>query len=227
MRNNTYFTKAELAMFGRQKPLFNDAQFKFINRKTPESEIEIKTDKSEFKYKSVKAAYVKALVTMVTGGNYDFEILSEEFIVSTKETKVKARLTIRSNGQTSFREQIGQHYLNSRTETSGSHTTSYASDIGNGYKAAASDAFKKCASEFGFFWDIYGQEHAENKKKEQPELDHAETKKIERLKFFLVTCTIPEEVENVYNKFLETADESEASKKLLKDQMNRVITDKE
>lgn len=216
MRNNTYFTEAEMKMFLTNKPLFNERQMKFINRKTPEAETEIKTDKSGFKYKSVKAAYLKALVTMVTGANYDFEIISEEFILSTKETKVKARLTIRSNGQTAFREQIGQHYLNSRTDVKGNTSTTYSSDIGNGYKAAASDAFKKCASEFGFCWDVYGQEHADQKKTEQPELDHAEKKKLERLDHFLKEAKTINAIENVYNKYLETAEETEASKNLLK-----------
>lgn len=216
MRNKTYFTEAELKMFLTNKPLFNERQMKFINRKTPESEIEIKTDKGGFKYKSVKAAYVKALVTMVTGGNYDFEIISEEFIPSTKETKVKARLTIRSNGQTSFREQIGQHYCNSKTDVEKNKTTTYTSDIGNGYKAAASDAFKKCASEFGFCWDIYGQEHAEKKKTEQPELNHAEKTKLKRLEHFLKEAKTIKSIEHTYNEYLKTAEETEASKDLLK-----------
>lgn len=223
MRKGNYFTKKELELFESQRPIFNEIQMKIINRKTPESEIEIKTDKSGFKYKSVKAGYMKALVSMVTGGNFKFEIISREFIPSSKEVIIEGRLVIYANNKEIIREQFGQHYLNSKVETKGSKTVSYISDIGNGYKAAASDAFKKCASEFGFCWDIYGQEHAEQKKEEQPEPEHAEKKKLERLSHFLEQCKTANEIESVYNKYLETAQETEFSKEALKEHMNRVI----
>ena len=50
MRNQNYFTKFELSMFNSQKPIFNKKQMKIINSKTPEAEIEIKTDKGGSKY---------------------------------------------------------------------------------------------------------------------------------------------------------------------------------
>lgn len=217
MRKASYFTKGELEMFTSQNAIFNEAQMKIINRKTPESELEIKTDKGGFKYKSVKAAYVKALVTMVTGGNYCFEITNKEYVAATREVIVHARLSVVSkSGKSIVREQFGQHYLNVKTDVAGNRTTTYASDIGNGYKAAASDAFKKCASEFGFCWDVYGQEHADQKKTEQPELNHADKKKLERLDHFLKESKTINAIENVYDKFLETGEETEASKELLK-----------
>ena len=222
MRKASYFTPSELELYNQFSPLFNDAQMKVINRKTPEAEVETKTDKNGFKYKSVKAAYVKALVTLVTGGNYDFEIMKEEFILSTREVKVTARMTIRSNGQTSFRDQIGQHHLNHIAAQENQTTISKPIDFGNGYKAAASDAFKKCASEFGFCWDIYGQEHSEKKKEEQPEPDHAEKKKLERLEHFLNESDSPEAIQHNYNIHLKTSPETEASKAILKKHMNRL-----
>lgn len=222
MRKANYFTPTELKLFNGQNPIFNEAQMKIINRKTPDSEVEIKTDKSGFKYKSVKAAYVKALVMLVTGGNYCFEIKSREFLEATKEVLVEARLTI--NG--TEREQFGQHYLQLKTDITGNTTRTFASEVGNGYKAAASDAFKKCASEFGFCWDIYGQEHADNKKAEQPDLNHADKAKLERLQHFLTACKRADDVEQVYNKFLDTSEETDGSKTLLKEHMNRVTKKK-
>lgn len=224
MRKANYFTPSELAMFNQQEPVFNKAQMKIINRKTPDSEIEIKQDESGFTYKSVKVAYVKALVSLVSGGNFSFEIKSREFIPSTREVLIEGRLTIHlPNGKSIIREQFGQHYLNVKTESANNTTKTFASDIGNGYKAAASDAFKKCASEMGFCWDIYGQEHSEKKKEEQPELDHAEKKKLERLEHFLKDCKTGDDVEFTYNKYLETAEESEASKTILTKHMERVL----
>ncbi|MGD2113411.1 MAG: hypothetical protein PVG07_00050 [Acidobacteriota bacterium] len=223
MRKANYFTKSELALFEGHKPVFDPSQMKIINRKTPDSEVEIKTDKSGFTYKSVKAAYVKALVTLVTGGNFCFEVVSREYIPSSKEVIVHGRLTIWLNGMTIKREQFGQHYLQLKTEVNKNVTTTYASDIGNGYKAAASDAFKKCASEFGFCWDIYGQEHADQKKAEIPEMNHADKKKLERLDHFLKQAATVSEVEHTYNKYLETAEETEASKDLLKKYLNLFV----
>jgi hypothetical protein len=221
MRNANYFTPSELALFNALTPIFNEAQMKIINRKTPESEVEIKTDKSGFTYKSVKAAYVKALVTLVTGGNFCFEIKSHEFIQATKEVLVHGVLTIYANRTTYEREQFGQHYLNTKIETEGNKTTTFPSEIGNGYKAAASDAFKKCASEFGFLWDIYGQEHADQKKEELPEGSHADKKKLERLQYFLSIAKSIPEIETVYNSYLDTAEETEASKEILKRNFER------
>ena len=223
MRKANYFTPSELALFNAQEPIFNEAQMKIINRKTPKSEIEVKTDKSGFTYKSIKAAYVKALVTLVTGGNFSFEVKSREFLQATREVLVEGRLTIWIKGRSIVREQFGQHYLNTKIDTEGSGAKTYASDIGNGYKAAASDAFKKCASEFGFCWDIYGQEHADKKKEDVPEANHADKKKLERLEFFLSSSKVVEEIESTYNKYLETGEETEASKVLLKKHYNRVM----
>lgn len=208
MAKNNYFTKAELEIFSAQDPIFNEAQFKIINRKTPKSEIEENTDSSGNAYKSVTSAYVKALVTLVTGGNYNFEIKDQAFLSASKEIKTTARLTIVSNGKTFIREQNGKSECNIPTA--------------NAYKSSASDAFKKCASEFGFCWDIYSQESTDNKTGD-PELDHAELKKLERLEHFLKGCKDGDEVEGTYETYLATAKETEASKALLEKYMNLAI----
>jgi len=224
MKKN-YFTPNELKLFNSQDPIFNEIQMKIVNRRTPESEVEVKTDKSGFEYKTVKAAYIKALVALVSGGNYSFQIKSREFISSTREVLVEGRLTLFVNGKQIIREQFGQHYLNFKTETVEGSAKTYtkASDIGNGYKAAASDAFKKCASEFGFCWDIYGQEHAEKKKEEIVVPQHGDVKKMERLNFFLKQCTSTEAIEHVYDNWLYNSKETEDSKNLLKEHMTRVL----
>jgi len=225
MRKANYFTTQELELYISQDGIFNESQMKIINRKTPESEIEIKKDESGFEYKSVKAAYVKALVNMVSGGNFSFEIKSREFIPSTREVLVEGRLTIFVNGKTIIREQFGQHYLHTKTEQNkeGNKTLTKASDIGNGYKAAASDCFKKCASELGFCWDIYRQERADNKKEEVPTPVHGDVKKLERLVFFLSQSKDVDTIENIYENWLYTSKETEESKAILKEHISRVL----
>lgn len=226
MKSNTYFSKSEMALFESHNPIFNESQMKIINRKTPDSAIEIKTDKNGNKYKSVKADFVKAIVMLATGGRYDFHIISEDYIPIANEIRVKSRLTIFSNSIPFIREQIGQHYLTLRTEIIGNISKLIPCDFGNAYKAAASDSFKKCASEFGFCWDIYGQDHAETKT-ELPPLNHAEKKKLERLEHFLKEALTADEIERVYNVFLETASESEGSKLLLSTHLQRFLIKKD
>ena len=208
-------------------PEFSTEQINEIRKRTPESEIEVKTDKQGFKYKSVKAAYVKKRMIQIFGWNYSFEIKSREFIPSTKEVIVEGRLTVHINTlrkeNTIVREQFGQFYLNSRTNNTNNRTTTHAIDIGNGYKAAATDAFKKCASEFGICWDIYFQETSETKKEEVPEQDQKDIKKIERLTHFLEQCQKPAECESVYERFLETGIETDDSKNILKVHIKRTM----
>ena len=217
MRTQTLFTPSELDLYSHRKPLFDKEQIKLIGKKTPKNEIEVKTE-GGFTHKSVKVGYVKAFVNLVTGGNYSFEIKSRDFIQASNEVIVEGRLTIWNKDKTvvSSREQFGQHYLRMKAATEGHSTKSYPADIGNGYKAAASDAFKKCASEFGFCWDIYGQETADKKKAAIPEASHADNKKLERLEHFLSNSTSIAEAEGCYNTYLDTAEETEASKALFK-----------
>jgi hypothetical protein len=230
MLKASYFTKKEIEMFNSQSPIFNDKQMYFINRKTPKDQIEILTDKEGRQYKSVKASYAKALLTLVTGGNFTFEIKSREYNSSSREAIVEGRLTINGNlcDRKSFnsitREQFGQHYLSLSIKTEANKTTASIPDIGNGYKAAASSCLKKCMSEFGFFWDIYSQERATIKKESDPKISHADKVILQRLEHFLKNSKSGDEIESVYNQWLSTATESEASKAMLKKHMERVLT---
>lgn len=194
-----------------------------IKKITPKSEIEVKTDKSGFMYKSVKAAYVKKRLSIIFGWNFDFEIKSREFLKATGEVLVEGRLTIRSGNNTIIREQFGQHYTSTQTDANdGGGTTTHPSDIGNAYKAAATDALKKCASEIGICWDVYGQEHSDKKKEEQPEPDHAEKKILERLEHFLAPCNTSAALDEVYGNFSDNHTETEATKKCLTKHIERV-----
>jgi len=216
INTNNLFSKKELSLFNSQNPIFNEEQIKFINRKTPDSQTELKEDKNGCKYKSVKASYIKALLMMVTGGNYNFEVKSREIFELTKEVIVEARLTIVVNGKTFVREQIGQHHLTPETitvtENGKQVSKSIPSDIGNGYKSATTNALKKCASEFGFCWDIYNQERSDKKKESLPALPYTEQKIIDRLNSFLIETTTEEEAFKVYVDFLNNKEETPHSK---------------
>jgi hypothetical protein len=217
MRKASLYTNKELVIFEEQNPIFSKNQMKIINGKTPSSEIEIKKDINGNSYKSVKVGYVKALVMQVTGGNFNFQILSKEFIPASNETVVHAKLII-NNFE---RDQFGQHYVHIKVSDKDKTVKRFPADIGNAYKAAASDAFKKCASEFGFCWDIYGQQ-SEKKEENKEQIDHSEKSKLKRLEHFLKECLKPEQIEEAYQSFLETYEENKHSKEMLKEHMTRV-----
>ena len=65
---------------------------------------------------------------------------------------VKGRLSVRIGDEWVSKEQFG------RKEIAFLKNTQTPVDLGNDIKAAATDAKKKCASEFGLFADVYSQE---------------------------------------------------------------------
>ena len=202
---------------------FTKRQLLEIRKRTPQSEIETKEDETGFKYRTVKGSYMKKKMNIIFGWNYDFQIISREHYSASKEVLVLGRLTIRSGSNTIIKEQFGKHYLQSKTTTSGNRTTSAAANIGNGFKSAATDAFKKCASEIGLCWDVYTNEAPEGEK--QPEMNHQDTKVYERLEHFLSKCDTVEALEETFENFeRETNNITDEQKLLLAKHMRRVLT---
>jgi hypothetical protein len=112
--------------------------------------------------------YVKKILNYVFGWNWDFEV--KEHGQEGDSLFVLGRLTVRGGGATIFKEQFGRADLKKKKDGTG-----YL-DFGNDLKAAATDALKKCASEFGIASDIYGKnEFKEIKVEEVREIveDHA------------------------------------------------------
>ena len=81
------------------------------------------------------------------GWDWDFEIKDKQIIVN--QVIVEGRLTVRSNGTTVIKEQIGKKDIMYKKGTE------IPLDIGNDFKAAATDALKKCAAELGIAADVY------------------------------------------------------------------------
>lgn len=200
---------------------FTKDQIKQLSKPTPAKETETKEDEQGRKYKSVKASFMKRQMNLIFGFNYDFQIVSREFVSG--EALVHGRLIIRSNGHTVTKEQFGKCNVIFETKQNGNRKTSAPSNIGNSYKAAATDAFKKCASEIGLCWDIYSQE-PEEPKKEKPETKEAteQAQKItERFEHFLKNSKSLQEVEKVISNFYANSDETEIRKSLCEQYRNK------
>lgn len=184
-----------------------------INTPTPDDEIVLKQD-GDTVYKSVKGSYIKKRLNIIFGWNWDFQIISKEYVSGSRQAIVHGRLTVRNGQHAIIKEQFGKHNVTTLTATSGSRTVSYPSDIGNAYKSASTDALKKCASELGICWDIYTQE-APEENKGLPEETHDEKAITIRLEHFLKLATSEEALDDVVERFKNSNELTEVHKLLI------------
>src|SRR5437867_7949108 len=106
----------------------------------------------QFSY--VEHGYVTERLNLVFGFNWDFEIVDKQILDD--EVIVEARLTVRTpGGQTIVKTQFGGAEI--KRHASGNRSGRPLS-IADDYKAAASDALKKCASLLGIGLDLYGRD---------------------------------------------------------------------
>lgn len=146
----------QLTLTTGKENFFNFEQLKKIRHSTPASMVYKRPAKGGGTWKYVKSADVILALNTTFGGFWDFSIITDEataleMAVKTKSVVVRGRLTITnpSTGVSVTREQYG------RKDVTFKKGTNEPMDFGNDMKAAASDALKKCASQFGLFNDIY------------------------------------------------------------------------
>jgi len=125
----------------------NAHQLAQLLKKTPERYVKERPAKGGGKWKYVTGGYIKKCLNLMFGWDWDFEIQDEK--VFPKQIVVRGKLTCRSNGRTIIKTQYGRKDIAFRRESE-----EYL-DIGNDFKAAASDCLKKCAAEIGIAADIY------------------------------------------------------------------------
>lgn len=175
----------------------NERQLKIIVSKTPEKYVRSRPAKGGGTWDYVSGGYVKKLLNLAFGFEWDFEITNQ--MVMHNEAIVQGKLTIRTNGKVIVKTQFGNKDIiyKKGTETPLS--------IGNDLKSAATDCLKKCAAEFGFVADIYN-------KLDFREVEITPENKIESLL---------EEIKDLYSLKVENM-----SKDLVRD-VERVIENKE
>ena len=166
----------QLTLTTGKENFFNFEQLKKIRHSTPASMVYKRPAKGGGTWKYVKSADVILALNTTFGGFWDFSIITDEataleMAIKTKSVVVRGRLTITnpSTGVSVTREQYG------RKDVAFKKGTNEPMDFGNDMKAAASDALKKCASQFGLFNDIYRDNElveikiVANEEKEEPE----------------------------------------------------------
>lgn len=125
----------------------NAFQLQTLLKRTPKAYVKERPAKGGGKWKFVSGGYVKKVLNLMFGWDWDFEVVSEQ--VAFGQVIVKGKLTCRSNGKEIVKMQFGKKDVVFKKGTQD------PLDIGNDFKAATTDALKKCAAELGIAADIY------------------------------------------------------------------------
>jgi hypothetical protein len=161
----TEVTGDELSVDGRHELLmqtFSEAQVDFLLQRTPRSEIKVRPGRGGLQFSYVEHGYVTERLNLVFGFNWDFEVVDKQMLED--EVIVEARLTVRTpGGQTIVKTQFGGAEI--KRHNSGAKNGRPLS-IADDYKAAASDALKKCASLLGIGLDLYGRDRVDDEESE-------------------------------------------------------------
>jgi hypothetical protein len=152
----------------------NEKQLERLLQKTPKQYVKERPAKGGGKWEYVTGGYIRKVLNLMFGWDWDFEIISE--MIQGKEAIVKGRLTCRSNGKTITKMQYGNKDIVFKTEkvfnsdgtpkmiekygkqVQETKPTDEPLSLGNDLKAAATDCLKKCAAEIGIAADIYNKE---------------------------------------------------------------------
>ena len=150
-------SEAELALI--TSPAFNAAQMQFLHKVTPSKYIRERPAKGGGNWKYLSGGYVKKTLNLMFGFDWDFEIMEQ--LILHGECIVKGKLTVRTNGHTICKTQFGNKDIAYKKQQQG-ETERVPLSIGNDFKAAATDALKKCASELGIGADVYNKQEFES-----------------------------------------------------------------
>ena len=149
--------KTELSLVKENS--LNEHQLAQILKRTPNQYIKKRPAKGGGTWEYVTGGYVRKVLNLMFGWDWDFEILEHTIIGG--EAVVKGRLTCRTNGKQIVKTQFGNKDIIYKKQTQEEITKGLDKiplSIGNDLKAAATDALKKCAAEIGIAADIYNKE---------------------------------------------------------------------
>ena len=133
----------------------NANQLAQILKRTPKAYVRKRPAKGGGTWDYVSGGYVKKVLNLMFGWDWDFEVLEDKIMHD--EAIVKGRLTCRSNGRTIIKTQYGNKDIMYKrgTDENGNRVPL---SIGNDLKSAATDCLKKCAAEIGIAADIYNKD---------------------------------------------------------------------
>ncbi len=133
----------------------NANQLAQILKRTPKAYVKKRPAKGGGTWDYVSGGYVKKVLNLMFGWDWDFEVLEDKIMHD--EAIVKGRLTCRSNGRTIIKTQYGNKDIMYKRGIDAQGNRVPLS-IGNDLKSAATDCLKKCAAEIGIAADIYNKD---------------------------------------------------------------------
>jgi recombination DNA repair RAD52 pathway protein len=142
------YTQAELSLANDNS--LNAKQLQLLLKKTPPHYVKKRPAKGGGEWYYVSGAYVRKVLNLMFGWDWDFEVLSE--IIQGNQVIVKGKLTCRVNGKAIIKTQFGCKEIMMRKGTN------EPLNLGNDFKSATTDALKKCSAEIGIAGDIYGKD---------------------------------------------------------------------
>lgn len=189
MEKSVTITKKDIS---KAKDLaLNLEQINFVLAKTPKSAIRQRPAKGGGTWNYVSGNYIRKVLNLMFGWDWDFEIVTEFVNIEHGEVVVKGRLTCRTNGKTIVKTQYGNKDIMFR------RGTREPLSIGNDMKAAATDALKKCATELGIAQDVYApQEYKEVRVIESVESED-DKEEAARISAFIKKATTTKELDEI------------------------------
>lgn len=142
------YTQSDLSLANDNS--LNAKQLQLLLKKTPSQYVRQRPAKGGGVWHYVSGAYVRKVLNLMFGWDWDFEVLSE--MIQGNQVIVKGKLTCRVNGKAIVKTQFGCKEIVMRKGTN------EPLNLGNDFKSATTDALKKCSAEIGIAGDIYGKD---------------------------------------------------------------------
>lgn len=137
------------------KTWISEKQVLQILQRTPKEHIYQRKGKAGQTWDYVTGNYVEKVLNYVFGWNWDFEIVKQELIGD------KGKQQVITLGKLVVKDDQGHEITksqNGRKDVAYKKDTTEYLDLGNDYKASATDCLKKCASLLGIASDLYGKQ---------------------------------------------------------------------
>lgn len=222
MENKGIATISENELSKVKDNLLNADQLNFLFSKTPAKFIKERPAKGGGKWNYVSGTYIKKVLNLIFGWDWDFEIVDHIIDIKAAQVIVKGKLTCRVNGRTIVKMQFGRQDLKFKNEylkddngksvldnngRAKKFKTDIPLDLGNDLKGATTDALKKCSAELGIAADVYAPE-------EFKQIEVIETRSIEEMKTMCDFCENKEDLQSLYDSF------SKQEKTIINDYIN-------
>lgn len=137
------------------KSWISEKQVLRILQKTPKEHVYQRKGKGGQVWEYVTGNYVEKVLNYTFGWNWDFDIISQQLVGKSGREQV---ITL---GKIIVKDDHGHQITktqNGRKDVAYLKGTTDYLDLGNDYKASATDCLKKCASLLGIASDLYGKQ---------------------------------------------------------------------